>query len=87
MNAGDTFVLFSHGGSIEPTFIRLMLLANGTPLSDQTAEMIDIEMLGRFSGMLNTGEAYQYELVIDPKIGIVDADKFDHIRLPGYPIQ
>jgi len=86
VNAGDTVFMSSHGGSIEPTVLRLLLLQQETPLIDQTANMLNVENLSNFGGMLGTGEAFTYTLILDDDGNIVAAENIHSIRLPDYPL-
>lgn len=84
-DGGECVALFSHGGQVEMRFLRLRLLANGTPLADQTLDMINIADLDEFGGMLRTGEGFTYDLLIEGNGTIVGVENLGSIRLPQVP--
>ena len=85
----ETIFLCSHGGSIEPTAIRFLLIKNGTPLEEQKADMLNVNLLEEYGGMLRTGEAYVYNLKLgEDKLGedgSVDVKNIYSYRIPKCP--
>ena len=84
-----TAVIFSHGGQVEMRFLRLLHLSRSGidfGIEEQHPDMINVDDLNEFGGMLQTGEGFSYTLEI--KEGrIVDVSNLSTIRLPTVPAE